>query len=596
MKFYWLLPSFLSIFLFSLPASAAKLLSWGFDANQNRLDFKTDFGVQPRAQLLTNPTRLIIDLPSTTLARPTVTQPFSGAIRSLRVGQFDNQTTRLVLELNPGYTIDPQEVIFRGTTTAQWSVTLPKPERIGDLPDLTPATNLPVSVDSFNQSRPVTPATISQQLGTQIQNLQTTRDGFFIRTNGGNPSLRVGRSEDRRTINIDLDGATLAPNLARDLPINTYGVSRIQFSQPSPRVARVTLNVSENSPDWQATLSRLDGIVLLPQGISATQIQNPQSTSPSSNQLATIQSVELDYSSPQLLIRSDLPVKPITTWDGSARLYRITIPNAQLSTSYREPQLTPNSPLLRVRVVPVGSRSVEIQVIPSAGVEIGQVNQISNQLVAIQLKQNRLGSSPITTIPIPPPVQTNPSLGNPSIPNSRIVVIVDPGHGGKDSGAIGYGGLREVDVILPIAKQVTALLEQRGIKVVLTRNADYFVDLAPRVDLAARVGADLFVSIHANSIDKRPDVRGLETYYYGSGQRLATTIHNSVLQSVDINSRGVRSARFYVLRKSSMPATLVEVGYVTSPQESQKLADPNYQRQMAEAIARGVLQYIQQNF
>ncbi|HEY9690942.1 MAG TPA: N-acetylmuramoyl-L-alanine amidase [Oculatellaceae cyanobacterium] len=595
MRFYWLLPSFLSIFLFSLPASAAKLLSWRFDANQNRLDFKTDFGVQPRAQLLTNPTRLIIDLPRTTLARPTVTQPLAGAIRSLRVGQFDNQTTRLVLELNPGYTIDPQEVLFRGTTTAQWSVKLPKPERIGDLPDLTPATNLPVSVDN-NQSRPVPPTTISQQLGAQIQNLQVTRDGFFVRTNGGNPTLRVGRSEDRRTINIDLDGATLAPNLAREIPINSYGVSRIQFSQPSPRVARVTLNVSENSPDWQASLSRLDGIVLLPQGISAAQIPNPRPTPPNSNQLATIGSVELDYSSPQLLIRSDLPVKPISTWDGSARLYRITIPNAQLSSQIREPQLTPNSPLLRVRLLPVGSRTVEIQVIPSAGVEIGELNQISNQLVAVQLKQNRLGSSPITTIPIPPPVQNNPSVGLPSIPNSKIVVIVDPGHGGKDPGAIGYRGLREVDVILPIAKQVTALLEQRGIKVVMTRSADYFVDLAPRVDLAARVGADLFVSIHANSISKRPDVNGLETYYYGGGQRLAQTIHNSIRQSIDINNRGVRSARFYVLRRSSMPATLVEVGYLTSPQESQKLADPNYQRQMAEAIARGVLQYIQQNF
>jgi N-acetylmuramoyl-L-alanine amidase len=486
-------------------------------------------------------------------------------------------------------------VLFRGTTAAQWSVKLPRPERIGELADLTPTTNLPVIVDN-NQPRPLPPGTISQQLGTQIQNLQTTRDGFFIRINGGNPSLRVGRSEDRRTINIDLDGATLAPNLARDFSINSYGVSRIQFSQPSARVARVTLNVSENSPDWQASLSRLDGIVLLPQGISAAQIANSSETLPGFNQLATIQSVELDFNSPQLLIRSDLPVRPLTNWDGSARLYRITVPNAQLSTQIREPQLTPNSPLLRVRLLPVGSRNVEIQVIPSAGVELGEINQISSQLVAIQLKQNRPGGSPITTIPIPRPIQPNPSVGLPSIANNRIVVIVDPGHGGKDPGAIGYGGLREVDVILPIAKQVTALLEQRGVKVVLTRNADYFVDLAPRVDLAARVGADLFVSIHANSIDNRPDVSGLETYYYGGGQRLAQTIHNSVLQSVNINSRGVRSARFYVLRKSSMPATLVEVGYVTSPQESQKLANPNYQRQMAEAITRGVLQYIQQNF
>jgi N-acetylmuramoyl-L-alanine amidase len=174
-------------------------------------------------------------------------------------------------------------------------------------------------------------------------------------------------------------------------------------------------------------------------------------------------------------------------------------------------------------------------------------------------------------------------------------VVVDPGHGGKDPGAIGYRGLREVDVILPIAQQVAALLEQQGIQAVMTRKDDYFVDLQPRVTMAERTDADLFVSIHANSIGGRPDVQGLETYYYSSGGRLAQTIHNSILQNVDIRDRGVRQARFYVLRKSSMPAVLVEVGFVSSPQEAVKLASPNYQSQMARAIARGILQYIQQS-
>jgi N-acetylmuramoyl-L-alanine amidase len=187
-------------------------------------------------------------------------------------------------------------------------------------------------------------------------------------------------------------------------------------------------------------------------------------------------------------------------------------------------------------------------------------------------------------------------VSSPRVPKGRVLVIVDPGHGGKDPGAIGLGGLREKDVILPIAQQVASLLEQQGIQAVMTRTSDYFVDLAPRATMAERANADLFVSIHANAIGpSRPDVSGLETYYYSSGQRLAQTIHSSILQNLDVKDRGIRRARFYVLRKTSMPSVLVEVGFVTGREDAAKLSNPAYRSQMAQAIARGILQYIQQN-
>ena len=113
--------------------------------------------------------------------------------------------------------------------------------------------------------------------------------------------------------------------------------------------------------------------------------------------------------------------------------------------------------------------------------------------------------------------------------------------------------------------------------------------------MAERMNADVFVSIHANAISlSRPDINGLETYYYSNGQRLAQTIHNSILQGVDVGNRGVRNARFYVLRRTSMPSVLVEVGFVTGREDAAKLSSPAYQSQMAQAIARGILQYLQQ--
>jgi N-acetylmuramoyl-L-alanine amidase len=174
-----------------------------------------------------------------------------------------------------------------------------------------------------------------------------------------------------------------------------------------------------------------------------------------------------------------------------------------------------------------------------------------------------------------------------------LVVVIDPGHGGKDSGAVGIGGVREKDIILPIGRRVAEILQQNGVQVVMTRDSDYFVTLPGRVVLAERVNADVFVSIHANSAGaSRPDVNGLEVYYYDSGLSLARVVRSSILQSINIRDRGVRRARFYVLRKSSMPSILVETGYLTGRQDVARLRTSAYQNQMAEAIARGILQYL----
>ena len=355
MKLHQLLPGVLGFFLLCSPVEAANLRFWRFDANSNRLVFRTDQGIQPKAQLLFNPTRLVIDLPGTSLGGwPTAKRQLQGVIRSVRVGQLDDRTTRIVIELAPGYLLDPQQVKVLGVSPTTWTVQLPTPQ-------LTASINTPPS-------------------------------GEFI--------------------------------------------------------------------------------------------ANPDAGSP-------------------------IPVPP--------------------------PSLPP----------------------PPA---------------------------------FEPPIETIRR-----VPKTRPVVVIDPGHGGKDSGAIGIGGFHEADIVLSISQQVARLLEQRGIQVVMTRDRDYFIELATRVEISKRVDADVFVSIHANSINNRPDVNGLETYYFGSGASLARTIHNSILQNLGIPDRGVRRARFFVLRNNPMPAVLVETGYVTSAVDAQRLTNPAYQSQMAAAIARGILQYLGMN-
>ncbi len=142
-RFKFLLLSVFSFCLLAAPVHAGQLASWRFDASKNRLDFKTDAGVQPRAQMLFNPTRLVIDLPGIGFPKPTITQKLTGNFRSLRVGQFDGSTTRLVLELQPGFTLNPKRVQFTGENPIDWYVSIPIPERGTTLPTLYPRPNSP---------------------------------------------------------------------------------------------------------------------------------------------------------------------------------------------------------------------------------------------------------------------------------------------------------------------------------------------------------------------------------------------------------------------------------------------------------------------
>jgi N-acetylmuramoyl-L-alanine amidase len=248
------------------------------------------------------------------------------------------------------------------------------------------------------------------------------------------------------------------------------------------------------------------------------------------------------------------------------------------------------------------NRTAVILLQPAAGVRIGEPNLYGQNILAFQLQRQRpVLTPPGATRPIPvpnPPIGTLPrptgSIDFPTVPKGRLVVVIDPGHGGPDPGAVGRGGIREKDIVLDIGTQVANLLSQQGIQAVLTRKDDIDLDLEPRVALAERLNATLFVSIHANAIDmSRPDINGLETYYYDSGLGLAQTIHASVLEAIGLPDRRVRSARFYVLRKTSMPSVLVETGFVTGAEDAARLANPSYRSQMAAAITRGILQYIQ---
>lgn len=603
----------LGALLMSAPALAARLEFWRFDVSENQLTFTTDETVRPRAQMLRNPTRILIDLPGTTLVdTERLSQAVGSAVRNVRVDQLDPQVTRLTIEYGAGYQVDPQQVRVQGVTPTQWRVRLPEAQLVGSSspqPPARPPASRPSAVPPAPQPSPVAqqPTPPPATGATQITELVVTPDGFFLRTQGPAPEItarkrRRRRRRDRRRLVFTIENAALSPELLGERTLDRYGVETIEFEQDdeTPSNVTMTLNFEEDNQTWRASASNLGGIVLIPtRGVDgpAAPITPPvaESTDPT-----VVSGLRLDSSG--LAVVANRPLQgAIAGWERSSVDYRIIIPDARLDPN-AVTQLPPNPLFARAELQQDGSQVI-VSLLPAFGTQLQTIQPV-DQGLQVGFESSRAvalppsSGAPPTSQPLPPLSQPLPPISLPQIPNGRIVVVIDPGHGGFDPGAVGIGGLQEKNIVLPVSIQVAQILEQQGVSTIMTRRDDREIDLEPRVQIAERANATLFVSIHANAISlSRPDVNGIETYYTsGEGQRFAQVIHRNLLQATGGPDRGVRQARFYVLRNTSMPAVLVETGFVTGAQDAPRLADPAYQTRLAQGIANGILQYIQQNF
>lgn len=185
------------------------------------------------------------------------------------------------------------------------------------------------------------------------------------------------------------------------------------------------------------------------------------------------------------------------------------------------------------------------------------------------------------------------------------IIALDPGHGGSDPGAIGPSGTQEKTITLAVAKNVKTLLEKAGAKVIMTRqddrdvcapNASAVDELEARVQVANSNKADVFVSIHINSFSNRT-VGGAASYYCQKtafDSILASSLQDAVVSASGFSDRGTNSARFYVMTHSVMPASLIELGFISNPNEERLLGSPQFQQQLAQGIVNGIENFFAQ--
>lgn len=258
----------------------------------------------------------------------------------------------------------------------------------------------------------------------------------------------------------------------------------------------------------------------------------------------------------------------------------------------------------------------------------------SDQIGQIISKSDKAFKPATAVAPVAKKPEPNPSLAQ-QLGLGIKRIVVDPGHGGHDPGAIGYGGMKEKDVVLDVGRRLRKILtEELGVEVIMTRDTDIFIPLEERTAIANTSGADLFVSLHCNA-SRNKKAGGIETYSLNfatdeesmmlAARENATTTKNisdlqAILNDLMLNSkvnessklaryvqsslldilfdngdrpkdRGVKQAPFYVLVGAQMPSILVEMSFITNKEEARKLSDEKFQRTVAESIADGVRKY-----
>lgn len=228
-----------------------------------------------------------------------------------------------------------------------------------------------------------------------------------------------------------------------------------------------------------------------------------------------------------------------------------------------------------------------------------KINVVDNKksdkslILALTPDKNNFSSASITNTQTISQIISNSTYTPKYKPSGKYLVVVDPGHGGNDPGAVGPSGTREKDVNLAVSYFLRKILMENGVSVIMARGDDSEIELQPRVDVANNNNADLFVSIHCNALDGNSPM-GVETYYRTpQSVDFAKAIHKNMVQTLGTPDRRARGDRnLFVIRKTSMPSVLVEIGYISNRTEEANLANSDHQKKVAQALYKGIKEYL----
>lgn len=573
------------------PVVSVEGVRW--DAERQAYVVKASGELEPRVQRLEAPARLVIDLPNAKLVpayQALEGAPGSGITR-VRVGQFQATTTRVVLDLSRAVQVGVE------AGGHELVITAPRGTGAGE-----PAANASTS--------PAAPAAAVVRTPT-IRAIRHRHGDFAIEMSQRAAywsHVRPGNGQPVRYLLV-FPNTKLAPGAQGTVPIGAYGVHRVTATQAGSE-ARVEFELSK-APTFEVRPG--------PQGwrflADRTPVAAVQTPTPTPTARPTPRVAARPTPAPRA---SRKPAERLTTRPRTPKASSDVSRPAAARPEAAAWAGAPDAPLtlrkvdghwqmllsaddrFRFTTTPVGDDRLRVDITGGRVALPRDSVYIDNGLIARVRVNSQAGDATRLTIDLDQPVrhtarllgnQRSLLLGFHRVGKERITL--DPGHGGSDHGTTGQRGTREKDVTLAIATRLARMMEAGGISVQMTRMKDLEILLRPRVEMANRADADVFVSIHANSFGNQHGVNGIETYYFSDeSYPLAKSIHKSLLRSLGRPDRGVRKNNFYVVHHTKMPAALIELGYLSNPEEEALLASPAYQERAAQAIYTGIREFM----
>lgn len=541
------LPLFLALCVWlaatATPAVAAlvNILDVSYDASRDLIVIRADGRLVPKTTRLSNPDRMVIDLPGSRFGRAyqQIDQLAGTSITRVRVGQYLAGTTRIVLDLSRATRFEVltagNDVLIptRGQQVAGASVPTSAPKPPQPQRPTTPETPILRSINVHNGN---------------ISFLMSSRRPYWSHLETGNPT----------TYTVVFPNVRLASGLhgaARG--VNSGGILRWRSRQEGDD-ARIEFDLTR-TPDFDITATGIGWRFSQQQPQAAKPVQ--PALPPATDAPLTLRKVGDQW---QLVITADKAFTYKTATVADDRI-QLDITGARVALP-RDSVYIDSGLIARVRVSNLGGGVSRLVIDLDQPVKYAARLLGSRKSVLMSLKRVNKDS-----------------------------VTVDPGHGGTDHGAIGTKGTREKDVTLAIATRLSRIMATNGMSVQMTRMKDLEILLRPRVEMANRNDSDVFISIHANSFGTMRGVQGIETYYFNDDSyALAKAVHKHLVRSLKRPDRGVRKNNFYVVHHTKMPAALIEIGYLSNPDEEAKLKDPAYQEQAAQAIYSGIREFLEE--
>lgn len=320
-----------------------------------------------------------------------------------------------------------------------------------------------------------------------------------------------------------------------------------------------------------------------------TLTSNNTSTSPPSNgnETATNLVHDIKYTNNQLVVSLDREVTPVISTLKNPERIIVDFPSTNFGNMGQVPSGA-SMGRLDTSEFP-GVTEVRYSLFKSDPVQVRIVIELNNVSSVNYTQETIAGKFILDLSMVNQPTPATP------VSSGKKIVVIDPGHGGSDPGTISFTKKPEKVFALALGLKVQALLEQEpDIELIMTRETDIYPTRSERVKLANDLQADVFVSIHGNSVTAAPQVSGTETYYYQreSSKELATIIHKNLIKALGFKDRGVKNGNYQVIRETTMSAVLLEIGFLSNKSEEEAMMSETNLNNAAQAIVDGIKEYL----